>query len=93
MKKAQNEVDDITKIVKENLRLLEKRQITCEDLLTSSENLRDKSQQFSRTSEETKWRHWWKKYIQKSQIIFLIVFGLIILLLLLIGFIKLIYIH
>lgn len=93
MDKFQTKVDDVTNIVKENLRLLEKRQVTCEDLVASSENLSDLSKQFSRVSKENKWRIWWKNNLRKIQLISLFLGIIIILIILLIVLMTIIYRH
>jgi len=91
MKKFQNDIDDVTKTLKENLHLLETRHVVCGDLVTKAENLKDISEQFSRHSKENKWRIWWKNNFRSIQLALVIFIGIIIFFLLLIGFIKIIF--
>jgi hypothetical protein len=71
MEKFQNDIDNVTKIVKENLYLLEKRPCACEELIIAAENLNDKSKECSRISKENKWRIWWNNNFQYIQLAFI----------------------
>jgi hypothetical protein len=90
MEKFQNDIDDVTKIVREKLSLLEKRDCIYGDLLIAAENLNDTSKQFSRLSKENKWRIWWKNNFRSIQLLSIFI-SIIILILLLIGFMIIVF--
>ena len=80
MEKIQNDINQVTQLVKENFCKLDTHYHACTGLLTAAEDLNSKSRQFSRLSKKIKW---WKNNQETIQLV-LISISIIILLILLI---------
>ena len=88
MDKLQHEIDDVTKVMKENIQLLEESYDTSQELILAADILNNRSEQFSLLIEGDKQRMIRKSNIRTNRLIlilivilsliFLIVFTIII---------------
>ena len=88
MDKLQHEIDDVTKVMKENIQLLEESYDTSQELILAADILNNRSEQFSLLIEGDKQRMIRKSNIRTNRLIlilivtlsliFLIVFPIII---------------
>lgn len=90
LEQLHNEITGVTSITRENIHLLEQQHINLDKLSSAAESLRDETDRFTRVINETKWRMWCKKNIQKIKIA-LTLLTLLIVLIMLIVFSRFVY--
>lgn len=69
MDKLQDEIDDVTKVMNEHARLLEKRYDTSQELILAAEILNDRSRQFSLSTKGNNQRMTWKSKTRTNRLI------------------------